>query len=250
MTQSRSEKLTRRAILFVAVVAVLGLAGLVLNRIISFDELVRYEQQLRRLVGNHPVASFAAGLLIYVAASLVPGTTGKALLFGWLFGFWPGLVLVNCGLTTAAVIAFLISRRLCCEAVHARWGPTVSRIDAALLREGPFYLLMLRLLHAPYTLTNYAAGATAVRLRTFWWTTQLGLIPGNVAFVLAGARVPSLGDLAQSPWDLVNVPLLLALSATVLLPVAVRRAVRWRRSDAGVDRDANSTPRLPGVGAR
>lgn len=203
-------------------------------RYLSLDMLAEQDERLRDAVAQFPVASWLAGLAIYVIVSLVPGTGGKAMVFGWLFGFLPALIIVNLGLTAAALISFTVVRYVFQSAAHRRFGYLIRRIDDALSREGALYLLTLRLLHMPYTVTNYAAGATTVQSRTFWWTTQMGMLPGNVVFVLAGSRVPSLHQLVrEGPIGLINVPLLLSLSLAALAPVFLRSAVRKWRSTSG-----------------
>ena len=90
------------------------------------------------------------------------------------------------------------------------------------------YLLTLRFAHAPFSLLNYTAGAaTDVSLRTFWWTTQLGLLPGNLVFVYAGTRLPTLDELMFSgPLSLLDGPLVAALCGTVFLPWLARKAIQ------------------------
>ncbi len=213
----------RRLVILLAFALTLLVVWWVSRQQLTLDSLIAQEARLRRLVLNYPVRSLILGFAIYLAASLVPGTTGKSVVYGWLFGFWWGLAIVNVALTAAALISFFAIRYIFQEAVHRKLGPVIGRVDEALRRDGPSYLVTLRLVHAPYTLTNYVAGATAVRSRTFWWTTQLGLLPGNVVFVLAGAQLPSLQQLARDgPWTLVNLPLLVALSLIALIPIAVR----------------------------
>jgi uncharacterized membrane protein YdjX (TVP38/TMEM64 family) len=220
----------KRAIVLLGFLLLVGAAYWALADHWSLWAMAKEEQRLRATVDEHPVASWLIGLGVYVAASLIPGTGGKAIVFGWLFGFLGGLMVVNLGLTIAAVISFFVVRYVFQAAVHRRFGKAIARIDEALAREGGFYLLTVRLLHMPYSLTNYAAAATTVGPLTFWWTTQLGLLPGNVVFVLAGARLPTLTQLAQQgPWSLINVPLLVSLSLAAFVPLAIRSAVRkWR----------------------
>ena len=101
----------------------------------------------------------------------------------------------------------------------SRFGYSLDRVNQGFEGEGGFYLLLLRLIHAPYTFVNYAMGATRVRLRTFWWATQLGLLPGNVVFVYAGSRFPSLQDIAHGGAQQVWTPdVVLALLLVALFP--------------------------------
>ena len=39
-------------------------------------------------------------------------------------------------------------------------------------------------------------GLTRIKTRTFWWVSQLGMLPATAAYVYAGSTVPSLRILA------------------------------------------------------
>jgi uncharacterized membrane protein YdjX (TVP38/TMEM64 family) len=219
---------TRHRILALAgFLLVVGIVCWLLHDAVTLSQVVRQEQQLRATIDEHGFVAFAAGFALYVLVSLIPGTPGKAVVFGWLYGFWQALVIVDCALTIAAVATFLLSRYVFLEIVEARTKGLHRRLNAALARDGPFYLLTLRLMHAPYTLMNYACGAAGVRTRTFWWTTQIGILPGTIACVFVGSRLPSLARLhEQGFWSLFDPVLLAALVLTALLPLAVRFALR------------------------
>ena len=231
--------MTLRKFFVLLVVAAITLAlFLAVRHYVTLEALIGQEEWLRSVTAANPVASLLIAFAAYVTISLIPGTTGKSLVFAWLFGFLPGLLLVNGGLTVAAIIAFLLSRYIFQQAVHRRCGNLMRRIDRRLDEADGLFLLTLRLVHAPYTLTNYAAGATDVSLWRFWWTTQLGLLPGNVVFAYAGANLPSLRELArQGFWSLVNFPLLAGLTAVALLPVAIR----WSMKRLSARRDRHRT---------
>ncbi len=193
----------------------------------DWNSLLAQETQLRSWIGRRPVVGAVVGFVVYTLLCFVPGAGGKSLVMGWLFGFWSALVQVNVGLTIAALTTFWVSRHLLFEAVHRRCGNRVARLDRAMAADGPFYLFAMRVLHAPYTITNYALGATSIRSRDFWWATQLGMVPGNVAFVYAGAHCPSLSELsARGVWSVLNAPLLLAATAIALFPLLARRG--WK----------------------
>ena len=68
-------------------------------------------------------------------------------------------------------------------------------------RNGASYLLTLRLIPVfPFFLINFLAGLTKVPLRTFLWTTSLGIIPGTVVFAFAGQQLGSI----NSPADILS----------------------------------------------
>ncbi len=213
----------RPALLLLLFGSLVAAASLVMRYDVSLDAFVEQEVRLRSFVADDPVTTFVVSFLLFVALSLIPGTTGKSIIYGWLFGMLAGLILVTFGLAVAAVIALLVVRCLFRDAVHSRFGSLVETVDNALERDGASYLVMLRLLHAPYTLVNYLSGATTVPVKTFWWATIVGMLPTNIAFVFAGSQLPSLQQVVEGgPWSVIDLPLLAALSASVLIPVAIR----------------------------
>jgi uncharacterized membrane protein YdjX (TVP38/TMEM64 family) len=216
-----------RALIFVIFLCVLAVLYAVARQHVTWETLVEQEAELRAWMSRHPWRGLGIGFALYVVVSLVPGTTGKALVVGWLYGFWLGLVLVNVGLTVAALISFFASRYGCRALVEARCGPRVARVNDALEREGAGYLFAARVLHVPYCLTNYVMGATAIPWRGFWWSTQLGLLPGNVVFVYAGSQAPTLAELAeQGLASLLSPGLIAAFVAVSIVPLLIRSVVR------------------------
>ncbi len=215
-------------LLFVAILLIF-LACWLYGDTVTWAAIVEQESRLRATVDSHWLISIGVGSVIYFIASLIPGTTGKALLFGWLFGFWTALPIVCSMLTLAAVVIFLSVRFLFRDGVQRQLPRLIGRLNRSMRQSGQATsLLTLRLLHAPYSLLNYAAGATDLPARTFAWTTFVGMFPSNVVFVLAGSQLPSLERIKDiSVSSLLNLPLLLSLSLLVIMPMVIN-AVRHR----------------------
>ena len=194
----------------------------------SWSQMLEHEDTLRQAVNRRPVTSVAVGLAVYVAASLIPGTTGKSVLFGWLFGFWVGILIVSCSLTLAATLSFLSARYLLSDWLQrSRFARLIRRVDETIEREGAYYFVALRLLHVPYSLLNYSAGATRISTTTFVWTTFVGILPSSIAMVLAGSQLPTLADVRRVGfWSVVDVRVLLAMSAAAMIPFIARKIAR------------------------
>lgn len=198
--------------------------------ILTLDQLARQEAELRRVQQERPVVVFGGALLAYVAVTglSLPGATPLSLLYGWYFGWLGGVILVSFASTTGASVAFLLSRFLFRESVERRFGDRLRKFRLALEREGPFYLFLLRLVPAvPFFLINVGMGLSPIRLWTFWWVSQLGMLPGTIIYVYAGSSVPSLEQLAEegiqavfSPGQLAQI--LIALALLGLFPLLVR----------------------------
>ena len=189
--------------------------------------LLSNEEAIRTWVHNSPIMSFFLGILIYTGMSMIPGTSGKSVIFGWLYGWYVAVIMVEVGYTAAALISFFISRHVFRPVLQTRWQYHLEQTSKRFEKEGAFYLLVLRLAHAPYTLVNYAAGATRIPFNTFWWTTHLGILPGVAVFTLVGARIPTLAEVVDGGVTrFLDGPLILALIATFLLPILLRPVIR------------------------
>ena len=179
--------------------------------------------------GAWGVAAFAAA---YVAAPilLIPGSL-LTLGAGFLYGRFWGTLLVSPASVLAAAIAFALGRTALRERVDRRIAsdPRLRAIDAAVGEKGFRVVLLLRLSPVvPFSLLNYALGATRVRFWTYVGASVLGMLPGTFLYVSLGAAATSAAQLRGARAGLV--PLVVGLAATiavvVLLTVIARRALR------------------------
>lgn len=217
----------RRVLIGLAFVGVLATGAVLLREHASLEVLVGHETRLRENIAAAPFQSWLIGFGVYFVASLIPGTGGKSMIFGWLFGLWSAVLMVDAALTLAALVTFLISRYLIRDVVESRFAMHVDRLNRHLQRDGPFYLLQLRMAHAPFTFINYVSGALRIPTTTFWWTTQLGILPGTIVFVFAGSRLPTLRELSErGPIELLDPWLIAGLLLTAILPVLIRNLTR------------------------
>ena len=217
-----------RVALLVAVVSLIAL--FVRNReALSFDSLITQQTALQRAVVEQPVLVLGSAFVLYVVVTglSLPGAAVLSLVYGWLFGFWRGLILVSFASTAGATIAFLMSRFLFRDAIRSRFGERLTAINEALAREGAFYLFTLRLIpQVPFFIVNLLMGLTPLRATTFWWVSQLGMLPGTCIYIYAGSSVSSLETLRDKGVSgLVTWQLLLAFTLLGLLPLLVKRAM-------------------------
>jgi uncharacterized membrane protein YdjX (TVP38/TMEM64 family) len=75
----------------------------------------------------------------------------------------------------------------------------MKTINSGVQKDGGFYLFTLRLLPVvPFFVINMVMGLTPLRTSTFYWVSQLGMLPGTLVYVNAGselAKIESLGDI-------------------------------------------------------
>jgi len=219
----------------VAVVLVVAYARF--GDMLTLDHLATQETQLRSVQQQHPLLIYGVALAIYVAVTglSLPGATVLTLVFGWYFGLVRGVVLVSFASTAGATAAFLLSRFLFRDAIERRFGQRLANFNRSLEREGPFFLFTLRLIPAvPFFVINAVMGLTPIRGRTFWWVSQLGMLPGSAVYVYAGSSVPTLRALADHGIQAVFTPrqlthILIAFVLLGLFPLAVRWTMKVLR---------------------
>jgi len=227
--------------LLVLAVAVLAAALLLhfFRDSIRLEALAAREAQLRAFYSAHPALALSIAFVAYVAVAglSLPGAAAMSVLYGWLFGFWPALIVVSFGSTAGATIAFLLARYAIGDLVQARYGARLAALNAAIERDGAFYLLTLRLIpQVPFFVVNAAMGFTRLPVRTFWWVSQIGMLPGTIVYVLAGASAPSLRELAERGLaGLIDWRLIGALALLGIMPLVIRWTLgrRSQPSDEG-----------------
>jgi uncharacterized membrane protein YdjX (TVP38/TMEM64 family) len=184
-----------------------------------------------------------AAPLVYIVVSasltcaLFPGpvlAAASGLLFGTALGFPVSLTAAVLG----ASCAFLISRRVGFGAVEQVAGPRVQRIREWIGRRGFVSVLYARIVPGmPYSLVNYAAGLTPLRLGVFAGATAVGAAPRAFAYTALGG---SFGNW-KSPETIIAAVVLVAMAVVGL--VLLRREVRPPGSGA-----CSSSPASPTAG--
>jgi uncharacterized membrane protein YdjX (TVP38/TMEM64 family) len=168
------------------------------------------------------VAGYVVAELLFVPA--LPLT----LLGGLVFGPVWGTVYTWTAATLAAALAFLIARHLARGTVE-RWrarSPRIAQIDAAVERHGWRILMVTRLVPLfPFNLQNFVYGLTRIPFWTYVAVSSVCILPGTIAFSVAGSAFSSPGGGRRIGWT---------LAAAAVLIVLVSMAPRWlvRRSSA------------------
>jgi uncharacterized membrane protein YdjX (TVP38/TMEM64 family) len=119
-----------------------------------------------------------------------------------------------------------MSRYLFRGFVERHGGRYLEPINRGVETDGPYYLLTLRMVPIFFFfVVNAVVGLTRMRTRTFWISSQLGMLPLTMVIVYTGTQITCW----RSPRDLLSVQTLLALTLLGLLPLLLRRLVRYFR---------------------
>ncbi|MCK9623119.1 MAG: FAD-dependent oxidoreductase, partial [Methylobacter sp.] len=83
------------------------------------------------------------------------------------------------------------------DAVKSRFGERLKAIDAGVAKEGALYLFTLRLVPVfPFFVINLAMGLTNLKIQTFYWVSQVGMLAGTIVYVNAGTQLGQLESLS------------------------------------------------------
>jgi len=208
-----------------------------LDRYLTFDELRRNRETLTAFVDAMPILSVLLFVLVYTGAvSLsVPGAAVLTLTAGFLFGIWEGTAAVVVGATAGATLLFLSARYVLGDALRAKAGPWLARMEAGFNEDALSYLLVLRLIPVfRFFIVNLVPAFLGVSLRTFVVATFLGIIPGTFVFASIGAGLGSIFDSAQefSLGSALTPQVITALVGLALLSLApvVFKKIKARRA--------------------
>ena len=113
--------------------------------------------------------------------------TAFTLAAGLLFGPALGVAIAVTASTISALLALLAVRGLGWQLSNLVSHPAVEAVDARLCERGWPAVLSLRLIPVvPFSVLNYAAGASSVRVLPYLLATVAGLLPGTAAVVILG----------------------------------------------------------------
>ncbi len=178
--------------------------------------------------------------VVYVLAALAffPGSV-VTLAVGATFGLVWGTITVSIASTTAAALAFLISRYLARDKVarQAQKYPKFRAIDSAIGEGGWKIIAMLRLSPAvPFSLGNYMFGLTAIRFWPYVLASWLFMLPGTFMYIYLAhigsegvkSAAGASGGKSPAEWALLGVGLLATIGVTVYVTRLSQKALRER----------------------
>ena len=203
-----------------------------LNTYLTLDYLKQSRERFQELYAANTVLVLAAYFCIYVAAVTLqlPGAAVLTLAGGALFGFWTGIIVVSFASTIGATLAFLLARTLLKDWVQRKFGERLAKVNDGVKEEGAFYLFTMRLIPViPFFVINLVMGLTPMRVFTFYWVSQLGMLPGTAVYVNAGKQLSEIDSLA----GIVSPQVLASFILLGLFPLIAKKTLGWYRRRSG-----------------
>lgn len=224
----------RLIVRLVLAILVAGLLLVLAVRVLSFLSLASlgmHQRELSTYGAAHPFGLAAIFVALYVgfAALPLPGAEILTIAAGALFGLVEGTVLVSFASSIGATLAFLLSRWMLRGMVQRRFAAKMTVLSRGIDKEGAFYLFAMRLIPIiPFFLVNLLMGLTVLRPLTFFWVSQIGMLPATIAYVNAGLQLGQVRSMS----GILSPQVLLSFAALGLLPLAARYLVGALRARA------------------
>lgn len=184
------------AVLIIAVAMVLRIY--VLGDLLSLASVKASQQHFAAVYADNRFAVVAVYMAMYIAVTALslPGATVLTLAGGALFGLRAGILIISFASSIGATLACIVSRYVLRDWVRKKFGDRLSVVDRGIAEDGAFYLFTLRLIPIfPFFMINLLMGLTKMPLRTFYWISQLGMLPGTLVYVNAGKELGKIDSL-------------------------------------------------------
>jgi uncharacterized membrane protein YdjX (TVP38/TMEM64 family) len=227
------KKLVQRLLVVSAIISIVILFKFLgLGQYLSLEYLKTSQDKFVQLYAGNRFAVIATYMSVYivVTALSLPGAAVMTLAGGAMFGFWTGFIVVSFASTIGATLACFVARFLLRDWVQNKFGEKLSSINSGIEKEGAFYLFSLRLVPIfPFFVINMVMGLTTMKLFTFYWVSQLGMLPGTMVFVNAGKELGKIDSLS----GILSPGVIISFVILGLFPITVKKLLYFYKKRTG-----------------
>jgi dihydrolipoamide dehydrogenase len=214
----KNKTLVRVILFFLVLAAVVAYNKLGLGEYLSLESLKSNQAALNTYYQSQPLLLSLYFLAIYLVATALsfPGATILTLAGGAIFGLAYGTVVVSIASTVGATLAFLASRFFLRDFVQNKFRVQLKKFNDGFEKDGSFYLFTLRLIPVfPFFVINLLMGLTPIRTMTYFFVSQVGMLPGTLVYVNAGTQIAQIDSLK----GILSPGLLLSFALMGVLPL-------------------------------
>lgn len=170
-------------------------------------------------------------LYILVTSLSLPGAAVMTLAGGALFGLVVGTIVVSFASTLGATLACIVARFVLRDWVQGKFGEKLKTVNEGVEKEGSFYLFTMRLIPViPFWLINLVMGLTRMKLRTFYWISQIGMLAGTIVYVNAGKELGKIESLS----GILSPTLILSFVLLGLFPLMTKKLLGMYKRRKGM----------------
>jgi len=216
-----SQKLYKISLFLIIISVVIFFFIFEIDRFLTLDNIRAQQQLLLNYYGQNKLLVHVIFLFIYIitATFSLPVALALTLIGGALFGFVYGLVLVSFGSSIGATFAFLMARFIGHDLVKQRYNAQLTKFYKGFEKEGAFYLFALRMVPLfPFFIINIITALMPIKTWTFYWVSQLGMLPATALYVFAGTQLSEIKSLS----DIMSPKLMLTFIFIGLFPMLIK----------------------------
>ena len=193
-----------------------------IDQYFTFEALREHRGWLINQVQDNTLITALAFMAIYivVVAFSLPGGAVLTIVGGFLFGLALGTTFVIISATIGATALFLVAKTTISDALKSRMGSWLKKMEQGFQENAFNYLLAMRLIPVfPFFVVNLVPAFLGVRLKTYFFATLIGIIPGSMVYIQVGAGLSSIFDSGEdfSAAGILTPDVILALAGLAIL---------------------------------
>lgn len=222
MFKMNNKHLQKIIIVFIVICLITVFKIFNMDDYLSLSYIKESQKKFEILYIEHRATVIAGYMAIYVLVTSLslPGAAVMSLAAGALFGLLTGTVIVLFASTIGATLACFVSRFILRSWIQDKFGDKLKTVNEGIENEGVFYLFTLRLIPVfPYWLINLVMGFTKMPLRTFYWVSLIGMLPGAIIYVNAGKELVKIESLS----GILSPGLILAFALLGVFPLVAKK---------------------------
>jgi uncharacterized membrane protein YdjX (TVP38/TMEM64 family) len=154
-----------------------------------------------------------------------------ALLAGFIFGKWLGIIILVLGLSVGATILYIFGNYFLKEAIKEKFLNRFKNLEIKFKKSEFIFLLVYRFVGGiPFAIQNLLPCLFNVKISNFFWSTLIGIIPSTFLIVSIGSglekiinqnlEAPKLLEIVYSP-D-IYIPMI-AFAALIIITIITRK---------------------------
>lgn len=185
-------------IVLICLIILLYFSGI--QNYINFETFKSHRDYLLNLVHEHFFYTACGYILLYAAIviSSLPIAGIFSVVSGFLFGVFYGAIFTVLGGILGSIVSFLLFRYLLGRFIQNKHSKRLDKFNKSIEEYGALYLLTIQFASIfPFFIINSLAAMTSIPLKTFAWTTAVGIIPSAILYAYAGRQLAEINSFSE-----------------------------------------------------
>lgn len=191
----------------------------------QFFQIEYWNQFKDFIIANRILSATVLSVVLIVFSVLNLPTFYFSILFGYFFGFVPGLVISLVSRIAGVILAYYNIHFLFFELFTRKYGNNlqINKINNLIEEKGFSAIIILRSLYIfPTSFLNAAFSISKIKPSAYFWGSAIGLLPTSIINVSMGYFIQSNQSLSEHPW-LLAFSILLAVALVVFSLIYIRK---------------------------